>query len=232
VARSVSLSLAEQAEYYRARASEYDEWWFRQGRYDRGPELNACWFKDIGGLERALDDFNPRGRVLELAGGTGIWSEKLLRYADHLTVVDASSEVLALNRERLRAERAQYVEADLFEWAPTARFDVVFFGFWLSRVPSSKFEAFWRTVRAALAPRGRVFFIDSRKEATSTASDHELRDDDVSVRRLNDGRIFEIYKVYYDAEGLQERLRKLGWRAAVRVTERYFVYGSSSPADA
>ena len=30
--------LAEQRSYYRARAPEYDEWWQRQGRYDRGVE--------------------------------------------------------------------------------------------------------------------------------------------------------------------------------------------------
>ena len=29
--------LQDQIEYYRARAGEYDEWWFRTGRYDRGP---------------------------------------------------------------------------------------------------------------------------------------------------------------------------------------------------
>ncbi len=26
--------LGEQAAYYRARAGEYDEWWWREGRYD------------------------------------------------------------------------------------------------------------------------------------------------------------------------------------------------------
>ena len=30
--------LKEQVEYYRQRASEYDEWFFRQGRYYRGEE--------------------------------------------------------------------------------------------------------------------------------------------------------------------------------------------------
>ena len=29
--------LSDQIAYYRARAGEYDEWWFRTGRYDRGP---------------------------------------------------------------------------------------------------------------------------------------------------------------------------------------------------
>ena len=33
--------LDEQIAYYRARAQEYDEWFLRQGCYDRGPEQVA-----------------------------------------------------------------------------------------------------------------------------------------------------------------------------------------------
>jgi len=53
--------LQEQIEYYRARANEYDEWFFRQGRYDRGPELNQRWFSEIELLRQALDKFKPAG---------------------------------------------------------------------------------------------------------------------------------------------------------------------------
>ncbi len=35
--------LGDQIAYYRARAGEYDEWWFRTGRYDRGEAFNAQW---------------------------------------------------------------------------------------------------------------------------------------------------------------------------------------------
>ena len=49
--------LADQVAYYRARAGEYDEWWFRTGRYDRGAEFNAAWFADVAEVERALDAF-------------------------------------------------------------------------------------------------------------------------------------------------------------------------------
>jgi hypothetical protein len=38
--------LAEQIRYYRARALEYDEWWERLGRYDRGSEESARWFSE------------------------------------------------------------------------------------------------------------------------------------------------------------------------------------------
>ena len=43
--------LTEQLDYYRARAGEYDSWWLRQGRFDRGAEANAAWFAEAAELE-------------------------------------------------------------------------------------------------------------------------------------------------------------------------------------
>ena len=233
VSGSVANNLAQQVAYYRARANEYDEWWFRNGRYDRGPELNAQWFADIDELDDALRKFEPRGKVLELAGGTGIWSEKLYGYADELMVIDAAREMLAINEKRIRSERVRYHQADLFNWVPSEQFDVVFFSFWLSHVPDSKFESFWNLVRAALAPDGRVFFIDSRRESTSTSLDQHLPEVGcITERRLNDGRRFNIYKICYESADLQARLNRLGWEAAVRGTSRYFIYGCCNSADA
>jgi hypothetical protein len=37
--------LSEQLAYYHARANEYDEWFLRQGRYDRGPDHRTAWFR-------------------------------------------------------------------------------------------------------------------------------------------------------------------------------------------
>lgn len=225
-------ALRGQQEYYNQRAGEYDQWWLRQGRYDRGPEPNARWRAEQEVLFAALDDFGPRGRVLELAGGTGIWSEKLLARAEELTVVDGSAEMIAINAARLGPGRARYIQADLFQWRPDRRYDTIFFGFWLSHVPPERFEGFWHAVGSALAPEGRVFFVDSCKDPTSTAVDHriELRDDRVT-RRLNDGREFQVYKLYYDPRSLEARLSGLGWSFDVARTDTYFLYGSGLPAE-
>ncbi len=227
----VDAVLRAQIAYYRARAGEYDEWFLRQGRYDRGDDLNRQWFAEVGEVRRALAQFSVGGRVLELACGTGLWTQVLAESADTITAVDSSPEVLALNRERLRDTRVEYVEADLFAWEPAQRYDVVFFSFWLSHVPPERFDAFWRMVEGCLAPRGRVFFVDSRYEPTSTASDHALGDAEATrlTRRLNDGREFSIVKVFYPPQALQERLAHLGWDASVHATERYFIYGSGTP---
>lgn len=80
----------EQRAYYRARASEYDAWFLRQGRYDRGEAHAAQWFTEVARLEHALDAFEPEGDILELACGTGWWTERLAHYGVSLTAVDAS----------------------------------------------------------------------------------------------------------------------------------------------
>ena len=178
----------------------------------------------------ALSAFQAVGRVLELACGTGIWSEQLLLSASHLTALDGPPEMLTINAAaRLQqSARARYIHADIFAWRREEQFDVVFFGFWLSHVPPERFTAFWQLVGSCLAPDGRVFFVDSCHEQTSTAVDHRLPEAEATVlrRRLNDGPEFQIYKVFYDPRELTERLHKLGWHFDIRQTEHYFLYGT------
>jgi len=221
--------LQQQIDYYRARAGEYDEWWLRTGRYDRGPEENARWFAEAEQLRHALEDWRPRGAVLELACGTGLWSRELARFADSLTLVDSSPEVLAINASRVEHPHVTRIQADLFAWQPTEQFDSVFFSFWLSHVPLDRFSNFWRSTERWLKPRGRVFFIDSLYDERSTARDHQLHGPAVTTiqRKLNDGRAFRIVKVFYRPDDLQQRLAALGWRAAVHGTPTYFLCGSA-----
>ena len=227
---AVNQALAEQRDYYQARACEYDEWWLRMGRYDRGPDHNQGWFADITELDAALLRARPSGRILELAGGTGIWSAKLLPVARELTVVDGSAECLKLNRARLRSAAVRYIETDLFQWRPDRQFDFVFFSFWLSHVPESRFAEFWDLVANCLAPGGRAFFIDSLRASTSTSVDQQVPRDGSRMKRvLNDGRTFQVFKVYYEPAQLQSRLSAMGWQADVGSTTTYFVHGSAQP---
>ena len=222
--------LTEQLDYYRARAGEYDRWWLREGRFDRGAEANAAWFAETAALEGALDAFAPRGEVLELACGTGLWTRHLVRAGAHVTAVDGSPEVLAINQARLGDPGVSYVQADLFDWAPPpGAFDACVFTFWLSHVPQERFDAFWAMVNRALAPGGRVFFIDSVRTERSTAADHRLpgSGEDTMTRRLDDGREFQIIKRFYDPAGLTTQLARLGWSAQIATTGEFFLHGEA-----
>jgi demethylmenaquinone methyltransferase/2-methoxy-6-polyprenyl-1,4-benzoquinol methylase len=225
-----AVTLEQMAAYYRDRAPEYDEWWLRRGRYDRGPELNGRWFAEAEQVYAALDDIRMGGDVLELAPGSGTWTERLLRTASSVTAVDASPEMLALNRARLRDDRVSYVLADLFEWRPPRWYDGALFGFWLSHVPLERLPGFLATVAAALKPDGKLFFVDSRREDTGTAADHTLPEQgsQTMVRRLNDGREYSIVKNFHNPEELAARLARAGLDVRVRETPTYFLYGAGA----
>ena len=218
--------LEEQLTYYRARAPEYDEWFTRTGRYDRGPEHRAEWFSEVATLEVALEPVVSGKQVLELACGTGRWTKHLARWAASTLAVDAAPEALQINQNKIRAANVEYLEVDLFSWRPDKTFDVVFFSFWLSHIPPQRFAPFWQTVRLALKPDGYVFFMDSLFEQASTAVDHRMIDrSGFASRKLNDGREFRIVKVFYDPNILEQRLHKDGWQGWVRTTGKFFFYG-------
>jgi demethylmenaquinone methyltransferase/2-methoxy-6-polyprenyl-1,4-benzoquinol methylase len=222
--------LDDQIAYYRARAGEYDEWWFRTGRYDRGADFNAQWRAETATVEAALVSWLAARRpadVLELACGTGLFTRLIAPRVARLASIDASTEVIEINRARVGADNVEYVQADLFAWRPVRRYDAIFFSFWLSHVPDSRFAAFWELVASALAPGGAAYLIDSAFDPTSTAKDHVLpgREAGIVTRKLNDGREFRIVKVFYEPAALAAKLGPLGWRSKLAQTPRYFIYG-------
>jgi demethylmenaquinone methyltransferase/2-methoxy-6-polyprenyl-1,4-benzoquinol methylase len=227
---SAARNISEQVEYYRARASEYDQWWYRQGRYDRGAAINARWLAECATLQAWVASTGPFGDVAELAAGTGLWTRLFAPMAASVLAVDASTEMLQRNRDRTRSQRVTYDVADLFTWQPPRRFDVVFLAFWLSHVPAERFDEYWRLVDRTLRPGGRVLLLDSLFTPSSTATDHVLDDPDAATvtRRLDDGREFQIVKVFYEPAQLEERLRAIGWTATIDTTGEFFLYGTAT----
>jgi SAM-dependent methyltransferase len=215
--------LAGQRSYYAARAPEYDDWWFRRGRYDLGEEFNAGWHADVAEVEAAVEVFRPAGEVLELAAGTGLWTRHLARVASRVVAVDASSEMLEENRARVEGA-VEYVVADLFSWEPPAQFDVCFFGFWVSHVPEARFDDFWALVRGALRRDGRVFLVDSY--AGDTVHTGVPDGGELEQRRVSDGREFTIVKRRWEPEALAARVAPLGFRLALaKSSHGHFLYG-------
>jgi ubiquinone/menaquinone biosynthesis C-methylase UbiE len=222
--------LTEQRSYYRARAPEYDEWWQRRDRYDWGEEQLLEWQRQVAVLDDALTAFGATGSVLELAEGTGWWTERLARTADRLTVVDSSPEVLALNRERVGRSDVNYVVADLFDWQADSRYDVVFFSFWLSHVPRRRVGGFWSLLDSCLAPSGRVFLIDNRNDPQPERAAKDAfvikYDTDLHLRRVKDGSEYRVVSVMYEPGELQSLIEAEGWTAEIQATRR-FIFGSA-----
>lgn len=229
--------LDQQARYYEDRAAEYDDVWFRRGRYDLGPEGNARWFEETARLEAAVDAFHATGNVLELAAGTGLFTERLATTAGALTALDAAAAVLVENRERVRDPSVTYIHADLFSWEPQfgERFDVIFSSFLISHIPPSRFEAFWARLERWLAPGGRVFFCDDVAGGEDRPSNHgedaEDGPDFAHRRMLHSGQEYTIVKIFYEPSRLEDELAALGWKAEIGTTGGEFFYGTATRRD-
>jgi ubiquinone/menaquinone biosynthesis C-methylase UbiE len=76
-------------------------------------EHRQQWFSEVAEVEAALRQAAPSGDILELACGTGLWTQHLAPVANLLVAIDASPEVIVINQQRVNSANVQYVVADL-----------------------------------------------------------------------------------------------------------------------
>jgi ubiquinone/menaquinone biosynthesis C-methylase UbiE len=209
--------LADQVGYYRRRASEYD----------------VTAYGDVAAarerIARLVAQMHPSQRVLEIACGTGLWTEALVGVADTVVAIDAAPEAVAIARDRVRSGNVTFEVADVFSWTTDDRFDVIFFSAWLSHVPMSRFEQFWRMLRRLLAEDGRVLFIDEHVDVREKEA-YVPGADEIVERRLRDGKKFRVVKNFVDPQALQDRLRDMGWDCQIRRDGSDWIRGEARPA--
>jgi demethylmenaquinone methyltransferase/2-methoxy-6-polyprenyl-1,4-benzoquinol methylase len=218
-------------DYYEARAPEYDDWYLRRGRYERGAIHDAAWNAELDAAGRWLDGLPWHGEIVELAAGTGWWSP-LLASRGELSLYDASPAALDRARDRLVAHQLRAHLHVRDAWAdPDRAVDGLFMGFWLSHVPRERLGEFLALARRWLKAGGRFGAIDSLPDAASGAADHPEPADDLAVRRLADGREFTIVKVYYAPDELVAALAEAGFDdVQVTTTGRFFLLASARAA--
>jgi demethylmenaquinone methyltransferase/2-methoxy-6-polyprenyl-1,4-benzoquinol methylase len=219
--------------YYEQRAPEYDDWYERRGRYN-DPATNVAWHADVAELAREISRFSyalpqPQGlptRVLDLACGTGKWTQYLARPlhdSGRVIAYDYSPAMLAETRARLEEDEADLLNKVFFVRGDAyclpfkdETFDCVFFGFWLSHVPRERVAPFFNEVKRVLKPGGQVLIFDSLLMPGKPA-------DNIQRRPLNDGSLHDVLKIYYTPETLQQSLSGIFNNVATGQTRQYFV---------
>jgi demethylmenaquinone methyltransferase/2-methoxy-6-polyprenyl-1,4-benzoquinol methylase len=209
--------LAHQVSYYRRRAGEYDVTAYGDVAVARTR------------IARLVAEMQPTGKVLEIACGTGLWTEEIAELADTVTAIDAAPEVIDIARARVKSANVTFEVADVFSWTTPARFDVVFFSAWLSHVPMSRLEQFWQLLRRLLVVGGRVLFIDEHVDVREKES-YVAGRDEIVERRLRDGDTFRIVKNFVDPQLLEARLRGIGWDCKIRRDGGDWICGEARPA--
>ena len=186
-------------EYYARRAGEYER------IYER-PERQP----DLARLSAILAITIANCRVLEIACGTGYWTELLAMTAAHVTAVDLNEPVLELARAKpILPERMRFQQADAFALdSVDGEFDAGVAVFWWSHVPKQRLQEFLRGFHRKLQPGSRVVFIDNQYvEGNSTPISRRDSDGNTFQQRtLENGGAFEVLKNYPSDTELQTAL--------------------------
>jgi len=133
--------------------------------------------------------------------------------------------VLERARDRLLAHglRAHIHIRDAYA-EPDRKVDALFCGGWLSHVLEHRLDEFLATCHRWLKPTGLFAFIDEAPVESGTPIV-----DGRQLRRLRDGREFQVPKIYYEPERLRNALEAAGFGAVeIRTTSRYFVLGRAT----
>jgi len=198
-------------EYYAARAPIYDEVYLR-------PERQA----DLDELRRRIPGWFAGRSVLEVACGTGWWTQLIARVAARMTATDAVAEPLAFARLRPGVQRVSFVQADAFALPDfLGTFDAAFAGLWISHVRVERRREFLSGLHARLAPGAWVVLIDNTEAQCERLPivERDAAGNTYQRRTLPDGTGHRVLKNFPSEGELRSMVDGIGanaqyWRGA------------------
>jgi SAM-dependent methyltransferase len=189
-------------EYYQERALEYD-------RVYQKPERQA----DLQLVRKWLAPFFGGLRVLEIATGTGYWTDVIAEGALGIVATDINVATLRVaENRRTWPDNVAFVEADAFSLDTViGEFDAAFVGFFWSHIPLAVLGEFLEGLFRRVEPGAPAVFLDNRYVE---GSNHPLSGGDgdgntYQMRSLEDGRTYEVLKNFPTPEFLRTKLEPL-----------------------
>ena len=170
--------------YYKQRAPVYD-------RVYEYPERQS----DLRYLESYIPSQFKDLKVLEIAAGTGYWSQFIVKQAATLLATDATEETL--DQITLREIDIQTKVVDAYKLAGIdERFDALFAGHWISHVPIERRKEFFSGIHKLLNPGARVILLDNSKSQLKRLplSSEDSFGNTYQSRQLDDGSSHKVLK--------------------------------------
>jgi len=172
--------------YYAARAAEYDKVYAK-------PERQA----DLRRIEQWLPSVLEGRSVLEVACGTGYWTQFFAPHCPRVVAVDSASETIQVAKSRVPPEKVEFVVGDAYNLPPQrAPLSAGFAGFWWSHIPHARVGEFLRSFHAALEPGAPVVLLDNRfvPGSSTPVAEQDADGNTYQTRFLADGTSHRVLK--------------------------------------
>jgi SAM-dependent methyltransferase len=213
---ALPVSVCSLGDYYADRAAEYDEVYRKPERQD-----------DLARLKRLLPLQVAGKRVLEIAAGTGYWTQVLASTAAEIMATDLNAETIAIAAQRDYGPAPVALRtADAYQLdSVPGEFDLVFCGFWWSHILRADIPKFLAGVRGRTGPGVQLVLVDNQYvPGSNTPVSRTGPDGDTYQRRsLADGREYEVLKNFPSREQLAADLETAATDLAWTELEYYWV---------
>jgi SAM-dependent methyltransferase len=194
--------------YYRHRASEYDAI-YEMPRFRR----------DLDSLRDWVTRHVKGKTVLEVAAGTGYWTQVCSRSAARVVATDYNAATLLVAGRRRLGPKVSFVEADAFSLPKfKTKFEVGVACLWWSHLKKQERQRFFAHFLSRLAPGAKLLLIDEvdREEIANPLTRRDRFGNRYELRITTDSVIYEIVKNFPDDDGLEQSLSEFCDRVRVR----------------
>lgn len=202
------------AQYYANIAEEYER------VYDK-PERQ----EDLEDLREKVADALAGHTVLELACGSGYWTEVIAETADSVLATDINEEMLALARERELPDSVTFARVDAFNLPEDlGSFTAVFAGFWWSHVKKEDQEKYLKQLRARLGKDVLLVLIDNAYvDGSSTViARTDLEGNTFQFRTATSGERYEVLKNFPNDSHLRKKFANSAREIRMKRLEYYW----------
>jgi SAM-dependent methyltransferase len=187
------------ADYYARRATEYESIYQKPERQSDLSHLAEILSRAFSGLD-----------VLEVACGTGYWTQFIAKSARRIVAADFNAEVLEIARRKAYGNcQVSFQQADAYSLGEElSDCTAGFHGFWWSHVPLQRLADFLRGFHARLPAGAPIVMIDNAYvEGSSTPiARSDEQGNTYQVRQLKDGSRHEVLKNFPQPRDIRRHL--------------------------
>ena len=203
--------------YYNERAKEYDKVY-----------MNPDEQEDLFNATTLFQNIFSTKDVLEIACGTGYWTEKISKTASSIIATDINQSVVEIAKARQTKNNVTIEVADMYSLTPDKKFDGLFGGFIWSHILQQNIYGFLDKVKDYIITNGDVVFIDSNQVEGTTHDKKRITKIDkhgntYQIRILDNGTPHEVLKNFPTKEFLVEKLSRIASEINITNLEHYWI---------
>ena len=185
--------------YYKARVAEHEKIYLK-------PERQV----DLAKASELLQGIFTGQDILEIACGTGYWTERIAQTAQSIMATDINDAALAIAMQKeYQKNNTQFAVADIYNFSGVPKYGALFAGFILSHIEHQQTSKFIKTINSFVKPGGIVVLMDNIfvEDSSLPVTETDGYGNTYQMRTLENGSLHRVLKNFQDERFLLDIIK-------------------------